>query len=92
MQCKFSQINVNCRHQVSLRFSNENCVDIDCFSIQKQPSKAFCEKNLSQKFRKIHRKAPVLKKETLAQMFPCEFCEISKNISFIEHLLETTCI
>ena len=28
----------------------------------------------------------VLKKETLAQVFSCEFCEISKNTFFIEHL------
>ena len=28
----------------------------------------------------------VLKKETLAQVFSCEFCEISKNTVFIEHL------
>ena len=28
----------------------------------------------------------VLKKETLAQVFSCEFCEISKNNFFIEHL------
>ena len=28
----------------------------------------------------------VIKKETLAQVFSCEFCEISKNIFFIEHL------
>ena len=27
-----------------------------------------------------------LKKETLAQMFSCEFCEISKNTFFTEHL------
>ena len=26
------------------------------------------------------------KKETLAQVFPCEFCDIFKNIFFIEHL------
>ena len=30
-----------------------------------------------------------LKKETLAQMFPCEFCEISKNTFFTEHLCTT---
>ena len=29
------------------------------------------------------------KKETLAQVFSCEFCEISKNIFFTEHLWET---
>ena len=28
-------------------------------------------------------------KETLAQVFSGEFCEISKNNCFIEHLLET---
>ena len=40
----------------------------------------------SQKFRKIHRKPPVpqslwniIKKEILAQVFSCDFCEISKN-------------
>ena len=27
-----------------------------------------------------------VKKETLAQVFSCEFCEISKNIFFTEHL------
>ena len=30
-----------------------------------------------------------IKKETLAQVFSCEFCEISKNIFFIEHLRAT---
>ena len=28
----------------------------------------------------------VIKKETLAQLFSCEFCEISKSIFFTEHL------
>ena len=31
----------------------------------------------------------LIKKETLAQVFPCEFCEISKNIFFTEHLRAT---
>ena len=30
-----------------------------------------------------------LKKETLAQVFSCEFCEISKNTIFTEHLRTT---
>ena len=30
-----------------------------------------------------------IKKETLAQMFSCEFCEISKNTFFTEHLWTT---
>ena len=28
----------------------------------------------------------LIKKETPAQVFSCEFCEISKNTFFIEHL------
>ena len=27
-----------------------------------------------------------IEKETMAQVFPCEFCEISKNTFFTEHL------
>ena len=30
-----------------------------------------------------------LLKETLAQVFSCEFCEISKNTFFTEHVLST---
>ena len=30
-----------------------------------------------------------VKKETLVQVFPCEFCEISKNTFFTEHLWVT---
>ena len=30
-----------------------------------------------------------IKKETLTQVFPCEFCEISKNTFFTEHLRAT---
>ena len=43
---------------------------------------------------KIHRKTPVpeslfSKKETLAQVFSCEFCKIPKNTFFTEHLWKT---
>ena len=31
----------------------------------------------------------LLLKKTLAQVFSCEFCEISKNTYFIEHLWAT---
>ena len=30
-----------------------------------------------------------IKKEALAQVFPCEFCEISKSTFFAEHLWAT---
>ena len=35
------------------------------------------------------RPATSLQKESLAQVFSCEFCKISKNNFFIEHLLMT---
>ena len=49
------------------------------------------------KLRKIHRVSFLIKlqacnfikKETLAQVFSCEFCEISKNTFFTEHLWTT---
>ena len=40
-------------------------------------------------FRKIH--CNFIKNETLAQVFSCEFCKISKNNSFTEHLWTTAC-
>ena len=57
---------------------------------QKQPPEVFCKKRFSYKFRKIHRKTPVpepkacnfIKKESLTQVFSCEFCKISKNTFF----------
>ena len=40
-------------------------------------------------FRSSHRACNFIKKETLAQVFSCEFCEISKNTFFTEYLLAT---
>ena len=44
----------------------------------------FADSEFSQKFRKIHRPQAYnfIKKETLAQMISCEFCEIFKNAYF----------
>ena len=43
----------------------------------------------SETFHKIHRKTPevcnFIKREALAQVFSCEFCEISKSTFFTEH-------
>ena len=33
-----------------------------------------------------------IKKETLAEVFSCEFCEISKNTFFTEHLWVTASV
>ena len=41
----------------------------------------FCKKVVLKKIYKIHRKNPI-QKETLAQVFSCEFCEIFKNTYF----------
>ena len=43
---------------------------------------------MTQRFTKIFYLLRVLrtKKQTLAQVFSCEFCEISKNTFFTEHL------
>ena len=63
-----------------------------------QPPELFCKKSCSKKFGKIQRKTPVpeslfyyrpqtcnvIKKETLTQVFSCEFCKISKNSFFTE--------
>ena len=59
---------------------------------QKQPE-VFCKKRCSQEFHKIHRKTPV-PKETLAQVFSCEFCKsfsiFKKNIlQFIQPFLNS---
>ena len=60
----------------------------------------FCEKDVFRNFTKFTGKhlweslnfvgEPILfKKETLAQVFSCEFCEISKKAFFTEHLWTT---
>ena len=66
--------------------------------VQKRSPRSVLSKKCSEKFRKFYRKTPVpesffnkvvglkpatlFKKETLAQVFSCEFCEISKNTFF----------
>ena len=46
----------------------------------------------SAKFTGKHLHATVLTKKTLAQVFSCEFCEISKNTFLTEHLLINTSV
>ena len=48
--------------------------------MEKQPSDVFYKKGALRNF---------AKKETLAQVFSCEFCKISSNTFFIEHLWTT---
>ena len=49
-------------------------------TLQRQPPEVFCKKRAACNF---------IKKETLAQVFCCEFREISKNIFFTEHVWAT---
>ena len=72
---------------------------------QKQPRRCSVKKGLLRNFIKFTGKhlcqilflkkigpqaCNFIKKETLAQVFSCEFCKVSKNIVFIEHLRATT--
>ena len=69
--------------QVLHLFPGKSSKIIECwFTLkrQKQPPEVFCKKR---------RPATLLKKETLAQVFSSEFCEISKNTFSTEHLLTT---
>ena len=54
----------------------------------------FTGKHLCQSFffNKVAGLKPNIKKETLAQVFSGEFCEISKNIFFTEHLFATASV
>ena len=66
---------------------------------QKKPPEVFYKNRCSENFRKIHRKTllpeslfkkeTLIKKETLAQVFFCEFWEILKNTFFTERLRTT---
>ena len=48
------------------------------------------QKGVLRNFAKLHKKAcNFIKKETQAQVFSGEFCEISKNTFFTEHLWTT---
>ena len=53
------------------------------FVFQKQPPEVF--------YRNRSEACNFIKKEALAQVFSCEFCEIFKNTFFTEHLRMTAC-
>ena len=68
------------------------------FNGQKQPPEVFCKKRYFRNFAKFTGKhlchclffnKVAGKKKTLAQVFSCEFCEISKNTLFTEHFRTT---
>ena len=75
----------------------------DMIKNQKQPAEVICKKSVLRNFRKLTGKhlcqslffnkvaglCKFIKKETLAQVFSCEFSEISKSTFFTENLSTT---
>ena len=56
---------------------------------QKQPPEVLFKKGVLGSFAKLQAACNFIKKETLALVFSCKFCEISKNTFFTEHLRAT---
>ena len=55
-----------------------------CSMLRSSRPEVFCDKDVLRNFAKftgkhLYRGLQLVKKETLAQVFSCEFCEISKN-------------
>ena len=65
------------------------------YNIEKHPPEVFYKKKVVLKISQnsqentCARVSFLIKTKTLAQVFPCEFCEILKNAFCTEHLLET---
>ena len=84
--------------------TNFSVFNSDSYCSQKQPPEVFCNKGALRNSQEktcvrvsflIKLQAEVsnfIKKETLGRMFFCEFCEISKNTFFKEHLRTTVFI
>ena len=51
----------------------------------------FCKKGVSQKISQNSQDCYFIEKETLEQVFSCEFCEFFKSIIFIEHCFSGGC-
>ena len=73
---------------------------MQCWPRQNQPPEEFCKKGVIRNFTKFTENTCTIvsffaeacnfiKKETLAQVFSCEFCDISKNTFFTEHIWAT---
>ena len=71
---------------------------VESFTSQRQPPEMFYKKGNLRIFTKftgkhLYQSTPhacnFIKKETLSQVFSCEFCKVSKNTFFTEHLWTT---
>ena len=87
-----------CKIQPTISY-NSNCRKslTNCKKLRKHPPEVFCKKGVLINFAKFIGKhmwqtlffRNFIKKETLAQVFSCKFCETSKNTFFTEHLQVT---
>ena len=83
------------------RIKNNKCTFYLCYSLRSNHQRCSVEKGVLRNFTKFTGKhlcqslffnkvaglaCNFIKKETLAQVFSYEFCEISKNTLFTEHL------
>ena len=62
-------------------------ITLDLHTPQKQPPKVFCKERFSQE--NTCARVSFLIKLFLIRVFSCEFCKISKNTFFTEHLWTT---
>ena len=74
----------------------ENYIEVRCFksshrrcSVKKDVLKNFAEFTEKHKCQSLFLSESLNKKETLAQVFPCEFCQIFKNPFFTGHFRAT---
>ena len=69
-----------------MRREHINCkyldLSMDSSQVQTRPQEVFCKERCS----KVPKAYNFIKKETLAQVFSSEFCEISKDTFFTEHV------
>ena len=102
----FEQVHVGSEESIITYFITSLSL-LNKSSLQKRPLEVFWKKGVPRNFAKFIGKhlsqslflnnvaglsCNFIKKETLAKVFSCEFCEISKNISSKEHLLATASV
>ena len=92
IQCNFKHVGRNISHRCNLRTTNtqNNLQHVFlCYLLERKVFIAFINFLI---FSSSPEACNFIKKEALAQVFSCEFCEISKNTFFAEHLRTTVSI
>ena len=96
---ELKELNWLCKHMKNVR-SSQPCISMNFFrKAQVLPCEFWLNKIVM--FRSSHQRCSItlppeacnfIKKETMAQVLSCEFCEISKNTFFTEHLQATASV